>query len=357
MRYAIRNSIILFVILALIAAGGWAFLHYTQEREILSWQKQLQSTQSELDDLNALIEQYDPVSEQLTKRLTDYREYPKGLSPEESQSIIYGFINSINTRRNYIDYDLNYLTTELHGNYGVVRTGLNGSGYYGNLFRFIYALEHSTPLNKIATLHIETIDEPDQLSKVKIQMEIDSYFTLNSKDAQTSDRRWVETSMVNTYGSPSDDSPLEIFLKKGVLLQKLEEQKGWTKARFGKLQAWVRTKEISTDPQDIDFDVTGTRASKLHNAFYPLIHSIPKNNDGLVDVERSKLIALSTDIAYLINQSGNLVNLNISDKVYLGWLREIDQQAQVARFTINRGGIVKKIELQVDEPPLASQKN
>ena len=356
MRYAIRNSIILFFILILIGAGGWAYLHYTQEQEIVQWQQKLRSTQSELDDLNSLIDQYNPVSEQLTEALTEYRQYPKSLFPEESQSNMYGFINSVNTRRSYIDYDLTYLDTELHDNYGIVRTGLSGSGYYRNLYRLIYALEHSTPLNKITMLHIETIDEPDQLGKVNIQMELESYFRRHSRDVKPRSSRWVEASLVNTFSSPGDEEPLEIFLKKGDLLERLDEQDDWTKVRFGDLHAWVPSEMLTTDANDVVYQEERTSARNLHNAFYPLIHSIPKN-DGQVDIERSKLIALSVDTAYLIDQSGNLVNLSVGDEVYLGWLRAIDQKHQVARFTLNQGGIIRKIELKVDDPPLASQKN
>jgi len=350
MRYAIRNSIILFVILALIGAGSWAYIHYTQDKEIVRWQQQHQHAQSELADINSLIDQYDPVREKLMNRNQEYLSHSKLLYPEDSQSIIYGFINAINNGRSYIDYDISYLNTVEFDGYGIVRTGLTGTGYFRNLYRFVTALEKSGPLNKITMLHIETIDEPDIIGKVKIQMQVESYFAKHSKDTDYQDRLWVASDIAQTYASSDKEQPLEISLKKGAILKQLKENGQWTNVKFGGLQGWVPTANLTNDAQQIDLDITRVSASRMYNPFYPLIHSIPKNKEGLVDVKKSKLIALSGNNIYLIDQTGNLVNLNIGDEVYLGWLKKIDQMKQTAHFTLNKGGVIEKVELKVDEP-------
>jgi len=350
MRYAIRNSIILFIILALISAGGWAYFHYTQNKEIIIWQQQHQRAQSELTDINSLIDQYDPVREKLTNRNQEYLSFKKMLYPENSQSIIYGFINAINSGRSYIDYDISYLNTVELDSYGIVRTGLTGTGYFRNLYRFVTALEKSAPLNKITMLHIETIDEPDIIGKVKIQMQVESYFAKHSRNTDYQDRLWVSSDVVQTYGSPDKENPLEVSLKKGAILKQLKENGQWTNVKFGSLQGWISSNNLTNDAQQIDLDITRVSASRMYNPFYPLIHSIPKNKEGLVDVKKSKLIALSGNKIYLIDQTGNLVNLNIGDEVYLGWLKKIDQMKQTAHFTLNKGGVIEKVLLKVDEP-------
>lgn len=351
MRYAIRNSIILFVILVLFGAGGWTYMHYTQDEQIAKWQHNLQRAQNELADINSLIDQYDPVHEKLVNRRKDYLAYNKMLFPENSQSIIYGFLNSINHGRSYIDYDLNYLDTKDFARYGIVRTGLKGTGYFRNLFRFVTALEQSGPLNKITMLHIETIDEPGSIGKVKIQMQIESYFAKHPKDTDYSDRLWVKPAIVQTYSTPNDTAPLEVSLKQGTILSQLKQQGEYTYVKFGKLQGWISADDITDKAKALDLHIKRVSASRMYNPFYPLIHSIPKNDEGLVDVDQSSLIALSAETAYLIDQTGNLVNLNIGDEVYLGWLKKIDQMKQTAHFTLNRGGVIEKVVLKVDDKP------
>lgn len=101
-------------------------------------------------------------------------------------------------------------------------------------------------------------------------------------------------------------------------------------------------------------DLIGTRdepeaVAVAHNPFYPLVReSLPPNKQGLVDVEKSSLRALTPSMAFVEDQAGKLITLGVGDKVYLGYLTEVNAAANVARFTLNKGGIVETVTLGLE---------
>ncbi len=101
-------------------------------------------------------------------------------------------------------------------------------------------------------------------------------------------------------------------------------------------------------------DLIGTRdepeaVAVAHNPFYPLVReSLPPNKQGLVDVEKSSLRALTPSMAFVEDQAGKLITLGVGDKVYLGYLTEVNAATNVARFTLNKGGIVETVTLGLE---------
>lgn len=87
----------------------------------------------------------------------------------------------------------------------------------------------------------------------------------------------------------------------------------------------------------------------LHNPYYPLIRPVPPNTDNLPDVDNSRLIALTSNTAHIIDQTGVLKRLSVGDRVYLGSLQSINMRRKEAIFQLNRGGIADQVVLTLSQ--------
>ena len=96
------------------------------------------------------------------------------------------------------------------------------------------------------------------------------------------------------------------------------------------------------------YTVADVEVASLYNPFYPHIRDIQPNDDNLINIEQSDLLALSADRAFLLDQSGYLQNISIGDQVYLGRLTSINLNQREATFVLNKGGIIERITMNVD---------
>tara|TARA_R100001143_G_C3361345_1_gene136874 strand:+ start:50927 stop:51781 length:855 start_codon:yes stop_codon:yes gene_type:complete len=96
-------------------------------------------------------------------------------------------------------------------------------------------------------------------------------------------------------------------------------------------------------------ETVSSPSDRIHNPYYPLIHSVPANEDNLPDVDNSRLIVLTGTTAHIIDQNGEMKRLNVGDRVYLGRLASINIERGEALFQLNRGGIADRIILTLDQ--------
>ena len=94
---------------------------------------------------------------------------------------------------------------------------------------------------------------------------------------------------------------------------------------------------------------SGPLGEILHNPYYPLIHEVPANVDGLPNVDDSRLVVLTGSRAHIIDQTGTLQRLGIGDRVYLGRLSSINMNRGEAVFEQNRGGIRDRVVLSLQQ--------
>ena len=351
MRYSIRNSLILLTILILLVAGGWGYLHFIERAKTEHLQQTLQNKKKTLATIQNKSGRYNHVQHRLDSLQNKYLNLQTELFPSESQSVIYGYLNSLNTNRAYIDYDLNYRDTKTFGRYGWVRTTLKGNGDFRHLINFIASLEHSAPLNKITTLRVEGNSSPGQLGHVEVTMELQSYFYTTPTNASGSRIIWVAKNNTPLYTRPNKAADLVIHLKNGYPLQYENSSEGWSHVSTGSMQGWIPNSLLAVDDQSVPYPETNVNTSYSHNIFYPLIHAVPSNSRDLLEPAKSKLIGLTNTVAYLLDQHGKMRTLNIGDAVYLGRLRSIDQQRQQVVFSQNKGGIYTTVTLKVNNSP------
>ena len=91
-------------------------------------------------------------------------------------------------------------------------------------------------------------------------------------------------------------------------------------------------------------------SNSLYNIFYPLIRDdIPPNTDELLDVQTAQLLALIPDGAYVADASGKTHLLWEGDEVYLGYLTKIDYTTNDVKFVLNKGGVIEKVTLKLEQ--------
>jgi hypothetical protein len=82
--------------------------------------------------------------------------------------------------------------------------------------------------------------------------------------------------------------------------------------------------------------------------FNPVISSdIPANLRKLIEIERSDLKAVIPGKAFLLDQTNTIRTLTEGDEVYLGYVTKIDPEQGRIECTLNKGGIIEKVELKI----------
>ncbi|MCG8372734.1 MAG: hypothetical protein MI700_04345, partial [Balneolales bacterium] len=170
--------------------------------------------------------------------------------------------------------------------YGILGSTLSGFGNYQDVTDFVNKIENSQLLNKIRELAIAPAGNDEELDEVNFSFELDSYYS------------------------------------KGV--------------------------NANVDSLINEFNIVLNEDVSTYNPLYPLIQpSLAPNTEGYSDIRSSRLIGLTESRVFIRNQSGRLVTLREGDPVYLGSLTSINLQNNSATFTLNLGGILEVITLEV----------
>ncbi len=98
-----------------------------------------------------------------------------------------------------------------------------------------------------------------------------------------------------------------------------------------------------------ELEPSGPLGQILHNPYYPLIHEVPANVEGLPNVDDSRLVVLTGTRAHILDQTGTLQRLSIGDRVYLGRLSSINMNRGEAVFELDRGGIRDRVVLSLQQ--------
>ncbi|WP_069131317.1 type 4a pilus biogenesis protein PilO [Rhodohalobacter halophilus] len=217
---------------------------------------------------------------------------------EEATSIIENFDKTIFSNNNAdeifrylslineganVNFNFTFRDSTSSEQYGVISSEINGAGPYRNVVRFINAIEYSEPVQKINNISISPSGEADGYQNVNFTFNLQSHY----------DR-------VNVFDNNN------------------------------------RTPDIAFRSN-----------SSNHNPFFPLIRNIPPNEDGLPNVEQSRIVGLTSNAIYMMDQTGRMNTLRVNDRVYLGRLERINMQQGSASFRLNKGGIIEVVTLEV----------
>ncbi len=351
MSYGFRNTIILFAVLIILFGSGLGYIHFTIDKDIEKQEVILADKQEELRELEQTISQFDEVQNALQAAVSRLENYPKGLFPNKRHSIIYGFLNRINQGNAHIESNIAVRQTRRRDSYGVLTSEFEGVGYFSHLYRFIAAIEKSKPINRLMNLELRGINLLDDLGKVNLKMTLDSYYELDESSVGRTKVLQINVEKLNMRSKPSTQSEVLNQLERGQNVEIISEDPNWVRVAIGNSIGWISNMYVKPVEYAPLLEINRSQAPIYSALFYPIIHDIPPNDEGLLNIEQSKLIGVSGEKAFILDNNQSLHELTIGDEVYLGTLRHISLQDETATFILNKGGIVEKITLKVGEAP------
>lgn len=176
MSYAVRNSLILLVVLVLIVAGGWSYIQFIQLSQIEKLEKQLGTKRQELQRKQEVANQYSTVLRQFEQATDFYNNYEKTLYQSSNEDDVFAFINQLNSGAAFTDFNFVFNDSLIQGEYGIINMQIDGEGYYRYFVNLIRKIEYSKPLNKVKFLSVTPINNLEDYGRVSFSFALESYY-------------------------------------------------------------------------------------------------------------------------------------------------------------------------------------
>lgn len=285
MSYAARNTIILSLLVIIVNVVGWIFFIVPMHKEKTKIQLDLAVLTQKLNTDVNLVHDIQRMEKEVKEAEKRWLTRKKILPVDENSRITYHFINHI------VDKVDRPFPFDFDFNSEKDTLGITSRKYtfradipYSSLDEFIFKLE----------MHKRLLVLPDFQLDFKPPVEGEPYHeykvTLNAKV--------ITYSAVNGSNEIPDDLPIY------------------------RPVPW--------------------------NPFRPLVvEKLPKNEEGLLEVDDAKLIAIIKGKAYVQDKNNVLNILEEGDPVYLGFVTSIDPVLAKVKFTLNYGGFIRTRELDL----------
>lgn len=292
MSYKIRNSIVLGILLLLILGVGTYIRAFNLPKKVKQIEKDITKIDEELQNTPNLVNQFNDLSTTLTDTRMRWEHRNKDIPPVDITSQSYAYFSHLIDLSGEVKLDMIYNGVQNKGNYGYNVYSLKGEAPFENFYRFIWYLENDRKLYKIQTIVVKGLEiAPTEKEEGRILITFDM--------------------LVNAYFSS--------------------------------------VSELSTSVGERSI----TPTLLIVDPFAPIISSgIPPNTRSLVEVERADLRAVIPGKAFVLDQTNVIRTLLEGDEVYLGYVTKIDQANGRMECTLNKGGIIEKVELKIRYSPL-----
>ena len=296
MSYKIRNSIALAVLLLLILCVGTYIRAFNLPKQQKTVEKQIKQIEDELQNTPNLYNQFNDLSALLTDTQKRWENRNKDIPPVDQTAQSYAYFSKLIDLSGYVKLDMIYAGVQMKGNYGYNVYNLKGEAPFDNLYRFIWYLENDRKLYKVNSLSLKGLEvAPTDKEEGKVLVTFDM--------------------AVHAY-----------FSSVSELSSSLGERS-------------ITPNSLTVDP------------------FAPVISSgIPPNTRNLVEIERSDLKAVIPGKAFVLDQNNLIKTVQEGDEVYLGYVTKIDPENGRIECTLNKGGIIEKVELKIHYGPVQTVK-
>jgi len=289
MNRKLKNTLILVGLLLFIILAGSLYTFLSQGSTISERKKTLNDLNLNAYDTQELIDRVNTLKERVLELDSILAVRKFNIPVKLHQSEFYNFVNKLSfnfSPKSFVNIEYKDIILERHYKHYTYK--LSGTAYFNDVYKMIYAIEQSRELKKITSIVFDNLVEVDTDG-------IPRYFVTFSIDC-------------SVYFSDNDQFASSV------------------------------SKENRLIP------------NSLYDIFYPLIRTeIPPNIDNLLDVQAADLLAIIPEGAFLSDAKGTTYLLWEGDKVYLGYLTEIDYDKNVVHFVLNKGGIIEKITLSLDK--------
>lgn len=289
MSSKVKNTIIILVIIVLIALTGGLFNYVYLHGKVKDREKKINDLKLYQMDTEALRQQLDMLKKRVAELDSILANRKYNIPYNLPQSSFFDFVNQVSYSFSTNSYvNIEYIDMETTPHFNIYHYTLTGSAEFGDFMRLIYGIEESKLLKKISGVELN--------NSVKVDEDGTPHYLVTFK---------FRTSV---YYSNDDRFYVKEF------------------------------KENTIEP------------NPSYDIFYPLIRNeIPPNKDNLLDVQNASLLALIPDGAFLADANGNTFLLWEGDKVYLGYLTNINYQNNEVSFVLNKGGVIETKTLQLQK--------
>ncbi len=297
MSYKLRNSIALGILLFLILAVGTYIRAFNQPRSSRQIQASIKKIDEELQNTPNLVNQFNDLSATLNDMQKRWDARNKIIPPADITGQSYAYFSHLIDLSGPIKLNVSYHGEENKGNYGYNIYTLKGEAPFESFYRFVWYLENDRRLYKIPSLMMRGVEiAPTDKQEGGVLVTFDM------------DVRAYYASVAELSSS---------------LIEKV-----------------LVPNRMTADP------------------FTPVISSgIPPNLRQLVEIERSNLRAVIPGKAFVEDQARGIRTLQEGDEVYLGYVTRIDPQGGLLECTLNKGGIIDRVELKISYGPVKTDAN
>jgi len=289
MNKKIRSTLGLVALLLLLVTASGIYVFFFQRGKLNEKRAKLEELKANEYDTEQLARQYSDLLYR-SSALDSILAARKFNIPKDLSSIkFYNFINKISMPYSHLSQvNIEYANQKQDKEFLLHEYKLSGRATYNDLFNLIYAIEESKELKKVTDLSLSNLVVNDEY-------EIPHFlvgFTMTTSIYFSTTDRFVTASLVEN--------------------------------------------NLSTAP--------------VYDVFFPILRNeIPPNYDELLDVQGARLLALIPEGAFLADSKGKTYLVWEGEQVYLGYLTKIDYDRNRVSFILNKGGIIEKIELDLEK--------
>jgi hypothetical protein len=289
MNKKIRSTLGLVALLLLLVTASGIYVFFFQRGKLNEKRAKLEELKANEYDTEQLARQYSDLLYR-SSALDSILAARKFNIPKDLSSIkFYNFINKVSMPYSHLSQvNIEYANQKQDKEFLLHEYKLSGRATYNDLFNLIYAIEESKELKKVTDLSLSNLVVNDEY-------EIPHFlvgFTMTTSIYFSTTDRFVTASLVEN--------------------------------------------NLSTAP--------------VYDVFYPILRNeIPPNYDELLDVQGARLLALIPEGAFLADSKGKTYLVWEGEQVYLGYLTKIDYDRNRVSFILNKGGIIEKIELDLEK--------
>ncbi len=177
MTYGLRNTLILLLVFMIMSAGGWAYTHFVQDKQIAALTVRLQKKSKQLKQKRRIADMYQPLVNKYSRLTYAMAHYSKALPGKVDADRVYRYLDHASVRHSDTDINFTYLdTVGSKKGYGIVETTVDGTGGYRSLYDLIKTIEYSRPITKIKSLVINPSSEAGKPSDIVYTFDLDSYY-------------------------------------------------------------------------------------------------------------------------------------------------------------------------------------
>ncbi len=292
MSYSIRNSLVLGVLLLLVLGIGTYIRVFSLPRQAEAIDKEIKRIDEELQNTPNLVNQFNDLSATLVETQRRWEHRNKDIPPVDVTSQTYAYFSRLIDLSGDVKLNMLYTGAQNRGNFGFNMYNLKGEAPFQSFYKFFWYLENGRKLYKVQTLNVKGIE-------------------IAPTDKQEGGVLVTFEANVHAYYSSVPE-----------LSSSLGERS-------------ITPNYLGTDP------------------FAPVISAgITPNLRDLVEIERSDLKAVIPGKAFVLDQANTIRTLEEGDEVYLGYLTKIIPEEGRIEATLNKGGVIEKVELKIRYGPV-----